>query len=301
MCSISSFCDHLLEFKDFDIIGNAVGCNSREEILESCDNYVDCTIESPDYHSGFDVWNENNLPDGWNGVLDTSSINGLEFINIIKENPINDIEGFSVNLTTISYSGIGSLVGGISFPYDVKSQFVDIGFEYCFADPGINSSSGKGSLLIDNIEFWNTGFTNSTNSPCANAKEVNICNIPVTASDSIQIKLRNNFYSTANDGTSGSSWIIDNFKLEYVMPNGSSDQVFHKEEATIYPNPVHQILTLDTDVKYDHIRIFNLYQRKMMDLPYDSTVNVSDLSAGVYFLVLIKDDSFRTMKFIKSD
>jgi hypothetical protein len=73
-CSVSSICNHLLDFKNYDFIENDDGCNNREEILANCDDYEECTIETPDIYSDFDTWNESSLPDLWNGVLDTIEV-----------------------------------------------------------------------------------------------------------------------------------------------------------------------------------------------------------------------------------
>jgi hypothetical protein len=96
-------------------------------------------------------------------------------------------------LTTVSYPWVSSLLGKIELETVAKGPFVDISFEYCFVDTYITSfSNGKVSLIINDIEYWNTGFTNQENSSCDKPILAKICNIPINESDTIHVKLSNN-------------------------------------------------------------------------------------------------------------
>jgi hypothetical protein len=298
-CSIASVCDHLISFQDYDFVDNAEGCNSREEIMEKCSNYEECVIGTPDIFTDFDVW-DMNLPELWNGEIETITVLNSEYTNIEQATSIGNQMGHSLKLNTISSPWEGSIVGKVEMQTEALGSFVDISFDYCFADPGINSSNGKGGLRINNKEYWNTGFQNASSNSCDNPKVAKICMIPVTAGDSILIELRNNLFSSAVDDLLGSSMLIDNFKLSHVMPNETFDSEFQTEPVKLYPNPVHRAFSIDTEIQFDRIKIMNMYQQVMVDIPFKNINDVSNFPQGMYFIVLQKGDYFQTIKLFKS-
>ncbi|MFT6338633.1 MAG: hypothetical protein ACJATI_005410 [Halioglobus sp.] len=84
------------------------------------------------------------------------------------------------------------------------------------------------------------------------------------------------------------------------MINGTTDHGIQKEVTNIFPNPVQEALTLETDIQFERIKIIDLFQTEIMDVPFRDELDVSDLQSGVYFLLLMKHDKMQTMKFIKN-
>jgi hypothetical protein len=77
------------------------------------------------------------------------------------------------------------------------------------------------------------------------------------------------------------------------------------EDLIIYPNPVKNILTIDSSLNLDQsiISVFDLAGRRVMNYRLASginSVNVSELSAGEYILrVITEENHISSQKFIK--
>ncbi|HLO56786.1 MAG TPA: leucine-rich repeat domain-containing protein [Saprospiraceae bacterium] len=79
--------------------------------------------------------------------------------------------------------------------------------------------------------------------------------------------------------------------------------VFTKDittEVSIYPNPVTNILYLDTNEHWTKAEIFDIAGRIMRSVSLDSsTMNVSDLQSGTYFIRLKDGEKVELVKFVK--
>jgi len=68
--------------------------------------------------------------------------------------------------------------------------------------------------------------------------------------------------------------------------------------VTIYPNPVQDVLRINTQQPIESLKIYNL-QGQLIKEDSNSSVDVSQLTAGLYFIQLIIDGKTVTKKFIK--
>lgn len=303
-CAINSICNHLISLKSYNIDNNGPGCETREDILDNCEGYIACTIESPDIFSNFDDWNENNLPQEWIGVVDTMAIYDIMTYmdtlatNISISSSISGSQGSSLNLTNINNMYSVLLAGEIELQTIAKSSFVDITFDYCLVSG--SDWIGIGSLLINGTEYWHTGIMGKTSNSCSSPKLAQICNVPVTNGDSLFVVLRNKKIHCQDYCMRGSSWIIDDFKLSYSNVNSINNPIVKNDILELFPNPVQTTLNLKTDIDYDRIKIFNLYHEELMDIPFSSELDVTNLIPGVYFITMIKSNRLRTLKFVKS-
>lgn len=78
-------------------------------------------------------------------------------------------------------------------------------------------------------------------------------------------------------------------------------------EIYIYPNPVKETLVINIPTDFGLPNQYSIYgisgqiiQQKDVVLDSDLTINTSLLSAGIYFITLVKENKRRTMKFIKN-
>jgi len=80
---------------------------------------------------------------------------------------------------------------------------------------------------------------------------------------------------------------------------GANDSVF--EKVSLYPNPVKNILKLNTNINVDTLQVFNLLGQKIMEYSKVKTINVSTLNKGIYYLKIIsnEDSKYQTIRFIK--
>ncbi|NOQ73780.1 MAG: T9SS type A sorting domain-containing protein [Crocinitomix sp.] len=71
-------------------------------------------------------------------------------------------------------------------------------------------------------------------------------------------------------------------------------------DIKIYPNPTHFELTIISNIAINRIKISDAAGKTVKVIEQDTTeINVSDLSAGVYFLMLFTENKLITKKFIK--
>ena len=86
--------------------------------------------------------------------------------------------------------------------------------------------------------------------------------------------------------------------------NGPASSVNKYELNTtlsVYPNPVNKILELNFNehISIKNITVLNINGQKVMEVNGDSSIDVSELSNGLYFIQAISDKGTHTQKFIK--
>ena len=78
---------------------------------------------------------------------------------------------------------------------------------------------------------------------------------------------------------------------------GIDNQVI-ENNIKIYPNPASNYLTIDSDLDYQTINIYNLSGKLLKTTERSSQINISDLSKGMYFIQLVAEKNVITKKFI---
>ncbi len=93
--------------------------------------------------------------------------------------------------------------------------------------------------------------------------------------------------------------IIDN-----DLPSGLEEQLL-ADGVKIYPNPVHNLLTLETSSEFRRGQVTDLSGQLLIDLGRlpegKNRIDVSSLSAGMYFINVQNGDALFTKRFIKQD
>lgn len=101
--------------------------------------------------------------------------------------------------------------------------------------------------------------------------------------------------------------IVSGGVLSFEEPNVSSEQ-FKFESLKVYPNPVTDILNLSADfntIENANVTIYDMLGKKvyqndsLFNFSGDASVNVSDFSAGIYLVEIMKDGKIDTRKIIK--
>jgi hypothetical protein len=79
-----------------------------------------------------------------------------------------------------------------------------------------------------------------------------------------------------------------------------SNDSFSKNTISIYPNPVQDVLTINTQETINSVEVFNINGQKMGVSLNNNTINVSSFSTGVYLLnVELANGSKEVVKFVK--
>ena len=72
------------------------------------------------------------------------------------------------------------------------------------------------------------------------------------------------------------------------------------ETLSIYPNPTHNVISIDSDLEFDEIRILQLDGRIVMTEKFQQNIDVSLLERGMYVIQFIENGRVQsTKKFIK--
>lgn len=82
----------------------------------------------------------------------------------------------------------------------------------------------------------------------------------------------------------------------------ASNQEFEQFDFSIYPNPIKNILSIDSQEIITKVTIFNLLGQEVKTISPKTnnvSVDVNNLKAGVYIIKLIANDNESTKKFIK--
>jgi len=70
-----------------------------------------------------------------------------------------------------------------------------------------------------------------------------------------------------------------------------------ENDLKIYPNPTSNYLTIESDLNYHTINIYNLSGKIVKTTERNNQILVSDLSKGLYFIQLVADKNVITKKF----
>lgn len=80
---------------------------------------------------------------------------------------------------------------------------------------------------------------------------------------------------------------------------GVDDPIYLAHLVMVYPNPVTDILNIEADMEIKTVKIYSL-QGQLIKENLRSSIDVSQLSAGLYFVQVISDGIIFTKKFIKN-
>lgn len=83
-----------------------------------------------------------------------------------------------------------------------------------------------------------------------------------------------------------------------VIISGIED-INTKKEISIYPNPGTDFIQLKTNLKYASILIMDVTGKTIISSNYNTSIDISNLTKGIYFIKIIGEKKFVIKKFIK--
>ena len=222
--------------------------------------------------------------------LDVSQNTGLEVLACGNPN-LNSLNvSQNTNLTTLSFSG--SQITNIDLTqntslielYSMDNQLINLDISQ---NTALNKLGCYGNQLTclnlkngNNINFTYFSANNNPNLTCIEVDDV--------------------AYSTTNwtniDPASSFSTNCGFFGCSTVSIN-DLERPFN---LVLYPNPVSHQLSIDTELKLSKITIIDITGKIIMTTKGNTnTINVADLSDGIYFIQLITEERTLTKKFVK--
>ena len=90
---------------------------------------------------------------------------------------------------------------------------------------------------------------------------------------------------------------------DYNNITGIDDNIYNN--ISIYPNPVDDILSIETETQIDEIAIYDIYGRQALSQRVNKStsqqvVDVANLKAGVYFIKIKTDKENIVKRFVKN-
>lgn len=147
------------------------------------------------------------------------------------------------------------------------------------------TTAGQTTLLGSETQFAVTPYTQKT------------YNFTPTTSGIYYFSIRNQ--SPINSGGADHAILIDNFTVNQVL----STNQFFKDYFSIYPNPANDIVNIskNSTVEIKSISIADINGRIVKEINNEvASINIADLSAGVYFLKISTAEGTGTTKLIKN-
>lgn len=79
----------------------------------------------------------------------------------------------------------------------------------------------------------------------------------------------------------------------------SVDDYDLSNKIQLYPNPTNNIITVNSDFEIDNLEVYDLFGKIIISIENSKTINIKDLTSGMYFIKIYSDDKFGTKKILK--
>lgn len=140
--------------------------------------------------------------------------------------------------------------------------------------------------VLDASGLWTTLWDGAEQPTGLNQFEEPV-SIDLSAYQGQTIKLRFRGHNNGNDVLTY-PWFIDNVKVMPIdtIPNSVDETVM---QVSIYPNPVHQIMTIQSANVIQHVSIYDMLGIKVKEATInnkEAVMDLSELPKGMYFLAI---------------
>jgi hypothetical protein len=102
----------------------------------------------------------------------------------------------------------------------------------------------------------------------------------------------------------------DDFRSDLAIDNVtfgeavlSVEEFKEKNKLTYYPNPVENVLTLNSLSNIQNVQIYTMLGQEVKQYApniKDATIDMSDLKSGAYFVKVTVDNAFETIRVLKN-
>lgn len=219
--------------------------------------------------------------------------------NVISADDL-DIYDNDILLSLEGLENLESLTGYLDISYnssldniDALAQLKSVGSYVAIENNyDLVSINGISNIEPNSIESQNSNYEDLIiyqNSDLSICHVQSVCDILEIDSKSIQIEQN-------GDGCENKEEVIDNCI--------SNSENLNIENLNIFPNPCHSHILVSSEEQVDYISIVNAYGKTVKKLVNSNqfrhlNIDVSDLNAGVYFVVLSVDSSIVRRKMVK--
>ena len=183
---------------------------------------------------------------------------------------------------------------------DLSSGNNDLSFDYAVSNWNGVDAIAMGSddtvqvlLSEDDGASWSSIATFDVNAGISNSTNVFLTNLTSTSATA---KIAFLATDGATDDTQDYDFFIDNFKIEAILGTGT----LHTNAFNFYPNPVKNILNINTQ-NISNVAVFNLLGQQVATkaTSNNSQIDMSALASGTYLVKVTADNQVKTIKVIK--
>ncbi|GAB5565849.1 MAG: hypothetical protein Wins2KO_29120 [Winogradskyella sp.] len=245
------------------------------------------------------------LPDNQLTSIDVSNLPNLIFLQL-SNNPITSLDlTNNPNLETIICNN--AQLSSISLNNPILTQLELGGNQLTSVDT--SSLPQLFEVFLQNNQLTNIDLSANSNLFTIRLDSNNLSSCNVANGNNANISLANFFFNPnlaciqVDNGftpfvSSSGAWLADATASFNSNCNLSIDQ-FNKIEAKIFPNPVLDILNIDSNYAPNSIEIYSVLGKEMISVKNTQTVDVAKLKSGAYFIKVSSDNGSFTKRFIK--
>ncbi|MAM30589.1 MAG: hypothetical protein CMC13_16355 [Flavobacteriaceae bacterium] len=109
-------------------------------------------------------------------------------------------------------------------------------------------------------------------------------------------------YDITDDGNSGKSMTITNVNGDTAYYNNAllSVEETNFDSISLYPNPATDRVTIQAEISVDQVHLYNVLGNRLLSQKNQTnTIDISSLSAGVYFVEVVSSQQRSIQKLIK--
>lgn len=204
---------------------------------------------------------------------------------------------FVVNLADTSIPAYSISVPPVAATYSNIDNNI-----YYSSGPSLGQTPGGPPAFTDIAGMKNI-LGGNDNSIKALPKFVSVTNLHFIQ-DSENSALDNKGVSVADvttdfDGNARSTTTPDIGAVEFTIETMAVGEITNKTKVQVYPNPVHDVLTVSSDKKVNSISVYNVAGRLLQEISNSNVINLNKLSSGVYFVKSVVEGRSEMTKVIK--
>jgi hypothetical protein len=247
-------------------------------------------------------------------VYDMDNDGDFDFITTIGTQNGTQIAWYENNNTSSYIEHILPILNQFTEIYDVVDLNNDGNKDILYVSSGLKwiKNNGNGTysqplsinsfnyLFLKTADLDNDGFKDiiylrSNGVKMAYLKNNNGVNFNSPVEIYNNVELFNNMVFKDMDGDGDLDIIASSSQddvISWFKNNGTilQNDSFNLNNFVIYPNPVHDILYIKSVDTFSNLKIYNQLGQLVKTFDNATTLNISDLSSGIYFLQFIKDD-----------
>lgn len=168
-------------------------------------------------------------------------------------------------------------------------------FEYEF---NTNTTVGGDSLLIEllNCDDEPIVLFEKWGQDLGTEGEFRLVNIQLPQVDSDVVQIR---FTSKGDAQDWHNLYIDN--LQVIEGDVSNTKQLTKEAINIYPNPTPHLIHINSDVDISKVELINMYGQTISTTQRNTTIDLSHVPTGVYFLKIFSNNQWYLKKVLKTN